>query len=236
MTNEAIRLVLERPNRGMHEDIIITPISKTVWWGYIWGETDQGYEPEGYIQEQGFEFFFVKARDKKFAAAVFRMGANEIHWYVAEKYRGKRILVQPLKEMILPFIFKRHADAEQQATVDTGTFAKHSAKLARKVGFRRVLVGEGKQKFVVKRKQVTEFVPTVCFRMNESELRELEHRTKKAIRATRMIVDALRVKQFDYFEEALPESVDVQVEDALYALESLVSHQREISMRETTRK
>ena len=71
MTNEAIRLVLERPNRGMHEDIIITPISKTVWWGYIWGETDQGYEPEGYIQEQGFEFFFVKARDKNLLRQCF---------------------------------------------------------------------------------------------------------------------------------------------------------------------
>ena len=57
MTDEAIRIVLERLNRETPKDIIITPISKSVWWGYIWGETDQGYGPQGHVQDQGFEFF-----------------------------------------------------------------------------------------------------------------------------------------------------------------------------------
>jgi hypothetical protein len=228
MTDKAIQDVLDRLNSGKHNDIVNRPIAKNVWWGYVWGETDQGYGPEGQIQNKGFEFYFVKAKDNRFAGAVFRMGANEMHWYVDEKYRGKGILVGPLRNIILPFIFRLHADEnEQEAGIEPGPFSKISTKLARKVGFRCVEEKDGRKKFVLKRKRAADLKLKNRPKMKVMELRALEDQTKKAFRQVRMIIDKLKVKQFDPFEASFPNEEDYAADLAMMELESLVTFLRE---------
>ncbi len=228
MTDESIQLVLDRVNSGAHTDIIIRQIGKRVWWGYAWGETDNGYEGEGRIQEKGYEFYFVQAKDRRFAAAVFRMGANEMHWYVDPEYRGKGILVEPLRKIILPFIFKLHFDeAEQEARIEAGRFAKFSAKLARKVGFRCVSTDGDKRKFVIKRRDVQRFRNRSWPRTTVEDLSEMETQLKRATRALMMIIDALHVRHFSPFEKTFPRLEDEQVECALYDLKALISTESE---------
>src|ERR1043165_6795516 len=117
MTDEQISLLLERLNDGQAHDIIIRPIGDNVWWGFAWGETPSGFMANG-VQEEGFEFFFIRADDTKFAGAVLRMGSGEMHWYVSEEHRRKGLLVAPLKRIILPFVFDRYASPTQRGTIN----------------------------------------------------------------------------------------------------------------------
>lgn len=231
MTDEAILSILDRLNSGEHEDIIISPIGRDVWWGFVWGKAENGYMPEGCIQEKGFEFFFVRAGDSKFAAAVFRMGPDELHWYVAAPYRRRGILVKPLRKTILPFVFKVHGEDQQEANVDTGPNATYSTKLARKAGFRRIASREGKRKFVIKRKNLAEFLPLLEQpRLNESELGEMDRRVNKLRRSARMILDLLRVKHSDPLVPGGLDSVIDEVECATFALKGFVSHELEMAV------
>jgi len=202
MTNESIKKILDRINSGKHDDVIIAPISNDVWWGYVWGETEQGYEPEGFIQEKGHEFYFVKAKDGKFAAAVFRMGMSEIHWFVGEKYRRKGLLVEPLRKTILPFIFSVHANIDQQeANIERGADAKYSAKLARKIGFCCVSTKDGDKKFVIRRKNVVKFVSSRRLQPKETEFKALKRQMQIAVRTSGMVLDRLRVQHAKDLED-----------------------------------
>ena len=205
MTNESIQKILDRLNGEKHDDIIIAPIGKNAWRGYVWGETEQGYEMEGDIQDKSYEFYFVKAKDGKFAAAVFRMGFNEMHWFVSENYRKHGLLVRPLKKTILPFIFKLHRKYDQQeASIERSPHAKFSAKLARKVGFRCVLIKDGSRKFVIRRENVAKFVSRIRYGPTENELSALKRQIQITFRSLAMVGDRLRLQHpGDYDDERI---------------------------------
>ena len=216
MTDEAIRLIIERLNYGNHDDIILGAIGKDVCWGFVWGETEQGLEPGGRIQTKGYEFFFIKSPDKGFVAAVMRGGSAEMHWYVLEKHRGKGILRRALKGMTLPFIFERYPHDEQEVSVARGKYATKSERLARSVGFKSVSFKDGVRKFVIRRDQVRQFKPVGPVRVTEAEAQRVESEVERVIRPTRMILDSLRVKNLEI------EILENLVEEAMYELRAFL--------------
>lgn len=213
MTDTAIQSVLDNLNGGKLDDIIVTAIRKDVSWGYVWDGINEREVAEGLTRERGFEFFFVRAKDGKFAAAVFRMGAEEMHWYVTEEYRGRGILVEPLRKVILPFIFKRYEENTQAGNIEDGPCARFSAKLARKVGFKCVSVKDGQRKFVLRRQNVPAYRSTTPRRPKEEDFRALQRQTNLAYRFTGMVFDRLRVQHLKDFKGAL--LLEDQVEDSL---------------------
>jgi hypothetical protein len=174
---------------------------------------DERRVAESLTRERGFEFFFVRAKDGKFAAAVFRMGPDEMHWYVAEKYRGRGMLVEPLRRVILPFIFKRYESDTQAANVAKGPCAQFSVELALRVGFRRVSVKDGKKRFVLHRQNVLKYRATTRIRPQKGDFRSLQRQTNLAYRFTGMVFDRLRVQHRKDFKGAL--LLEDQVEDSL---------------------
>ncbi len=176
MKDETILLLLERLNRGDITDTIVAPIGKRVFWGFVYDSIEESWESENITPEKGNEFFFVKSASGKFAAAVYRMGKDEIHWVVAKRYRRKRILVNPLKKVILPFIFAYHQEIKQQGTVKrNNSSAVHSAKLAERVGFTKIKSSEFEDVYEISNKLTGKYRQPHRKTRNATEIKKSSH-------------------------------------------------------------
>jgi len=174
MSDEQICVLLRRLNAGEARDIIIRPIGTDVWWGVVWGESPSALISNG-VLDRGFEFFFVRAGNGKFAGAVHRMGSDEMHSYVVEEYRGKGLLVEPLKTIILPYIFWKHRSRTQRGTTDPNRpFGLNSARLALRVGFRKSSESADGVVYEITRDDVPEYKPTSAPTGTERELEQLK--------------------------------------------------------------
>jgi RimJ/RimL family protein N-acetyltransferase len=233
MTDKSINRIIRRLNTSVASEVIRRQIGENVWWGYAWGTKDQGYNKH-HVQEEGYEMFFIKADDGKFAAAVHRMLAGELHWYVTPKYRGKGLLIKPLKEVILPFIFATYHWDSQRGTLDPHRkYAVPSAKVAERVGFKHVSdTDEGKRE-TVKKYNPFGFPPAT-----EQDLVELRNRVPKLARQARMLFDQVRVRfsnrinkeKLEYVEHEIDsftiDLIDI-IEDARYSVKAETEPQDE---------
>jgi len=213
---ENIVEILDRLNSGPCDDVIITEIGRATWWGYVWGPTIYGYACPDYVQHTGHEFFFVKADAKNFAAAVLFMGPNELHWLVLPRYRGKGILVEPLKRVILPFIFKRNENQpNQMATLDLKLpHAKHSARLAEKVGFQRMDETDTQYIYRIDRAAVPQYKQHRRPKITAEQAAQLETEIDAGIRSLGMTLDTIRVKHSHPFQNELAEDAFNRLQDA----------------------
>lgn len=186
MTDDQIQQALDRLNVGKADDIILRPISRDVCWGNVWCDPVN-------VQRDGYEFFFVRKRGE-FVAAVFRMGRDEMHWYVSPNHRGKGVLVKPLNRTILPFIFVHHGEQLLECSVTDGPFAMASERLARKVGFRPNGEDGPDRYFTMKRPaRLREFMlPRVAPSLADVEA--LDRETQRALRSVKIITDRLRLQ------------------------------------------
>lgn len=196
MTDETITRVLQRLNRNNASDVIIARIGDNVWWGFVYGETPSGhFSSPCEIQEEGDEFFFVKAKDGKFAGAVYWMGPDEMHWFVAEPYRGRRLLLDPLKKSILPFVFARDPNRPtQRCSVDLQRpCAAHSLRLAKRSGFKSVESSEERIVFEVSRNSVPRYKLRKQPKSPPSETVRISRLIRLSFRAIHMALDGYRV-------------------------------------------
>ena len=205
MTDKSIQSILRRINNGPADSIIVKSIGENVWWGYVWGLTPRGYSING-IEEVGYEFFFIKAENGQFAAAVLRMSAGDLHWYVSKAYRGRRLLLEPLQKIILPFIFHHHQEEMQTATADVSRrWAAQSIKLAIKAGFKKIRDSTNGEVYQISRHDVQAYKPIPKASGDLVELNGMKNRARLIARSLRMLTDVLEVK---YSEHINKEKVD----------------------------
>ena len=226
MTDEAIELLIHRLNRGNTKDIIIAPIAESVFWGFVYNAIpDVGLPPER-IEEKGHEFFFVKAGDGQFAGAVHRFGPDEIHWLVAEAYRCRSLLVEPLKTTILPFIFARHRQFEtQRGSLELRrSCAKQSASLAVRVGFQRVESSEDKEVYEIHRDLVPPYVSTRRPGPDHSHIEQLEREVRLGIRALHIALDTFEVNYSSHLNHNLAEEARTNLLCAQISLEDTMRY------------
>ena len=198
MTDEDIDSLLEQLNLGDATDVIIAPIGKRVWWGFFYEPIDISLKTQNMTPEKGREFFFVKSASGKFVAAVFYMGRSELHWFVSKRHRRKKILANPLKNIILPFIFAYHEQDEQKATVRlSNPSAFHSAKLAKRVGFQKIESSDGEDIYEMKRELVNKYILPQRRKNISTEVQDLKNQAHLHLRALRMILDSYQVKYAD---------------------------------------
>jgi hypothetical protein len=193
MTDESINRILRRLNTSKAPEIIRRQIGENVWWGFAWGTQPRGYMRAG-IQEQGEEFFFIKAPDGKFAAAVLRMGACEFHWYTVPAYRRRGLLIEPLKQVILPFIFAFNEHEFQRGTLDPRRpHASASTKVAQRVGFKHTEDKNGEHIYEVRRENVGSYTAFPFPAARPEDLQALKQRVNEATRYLRMLFDETRI-------------------------------------------
>lgn len=199
MTKEDIQSLLDSLNGGGAPEIIIRPIGKKVWWGFVWMPSSGAHS--GYRQEGGYEMFFVQAAKGEFVAAVFWHGPDELHWYVTEKHRRKGILVKPLQSAILPFIFHRHQRPKQGCSVDAWVEQREaSAKLAKRAGFREVPGEQGKLQFEMRADDAAPLQAIPRSKPTAEELEQLRSEAEQGLRSLRMAIDRLEIKFGDRIE------------------------------------
>lgn len=206
MTNETIQLLLDALNGGVAPEIIIRPIGKKVWWGFVWPPQPAGQAR--CLQEGGYEMFFVQAAKGEFVAAVFWHGPEELHWYVAEKARRKGIFVKPLRAVILPFIFHRHKCEKQSCSVECWVEHKEaSMKLAKRVGFQEVSSDDEKTQFEIRADEVSSYQKMPRLELAPSDLEQLKLEAELSIRSVRMVIDNLRVRFAEHITEGKLENL-----------------------------
>jgi len=228
MRDETIRRIIQRLNSGRHGNIIVAPLTKRISWGYVWNQKVKKSEQEYAIPETGSEFYFVKAADGVFAAAVYWMGCNQIHWYVRKKYRGKGLLPRQLKRTILPFIFHSHGNQErQELTIEPGRFVKHSERIALKVGFEFTSERDRVRKYTLMRQNVLKFAKPAKIQINEENFREIREQTLGAFRATRMTIGGMRVLGIVEIDYTQLSDIQEQIEDALRRIMNFTEHEME---------
>lgn len=180
----------------------------------------------------GYELFFVKAPDGRFAAVVQRFGMlgrqgpydikgpDDLLCYVSGAYRRKNILVAPMQRVILPFIFAKYNTPTQRATVDPdGRYAKYSMRLARKIGFQKVGELEDKHHiYEISRENARDYVEYTCDLGRLDELDELKEKVQTRIRVLQMAVDVLKVKYHKHVESQKIDRVSEAVGGACYRL------------------
>lgn len=186
MTDDQIQQALDRMNAGKADDVILRPISRDVWWGNVWCDPVN-------VQTEGYEFFFVR-KSKLFVAAVFRMGRDEMHWYVSPTHRGQGVLGKPLKQTILPFIFVHHDEKSLECSVTDGPFATASERLARKVGFRPNGEDGPDRYFSMKRPARLREFKLPRFAPSLADIEALDRETQRALRSVKKITDRLRLQ------------------------------------------
>ena len=185
MTDKQISNLLTRLNRGYSKNIVIAPITDNVHWGYVYDPVPKIGAPFGDFHYKGHEFFFVKAVDGKFAGAVHRFGPDEMHWFVAVRYRRRRLLVNPLVHTILPFIFARDTETKYQrgSLETTRRFAKQSASLAQRTGFKRLESNNGKDVYEIQRKDVKKNFRVPRKKPDESNIESLKREVCLSVRS-----------------------------------------------------
>ena len=196
MTDETISSILQRLNEDKIHDIIIGEIGESVWWGFVWPAIAQDCAMNFDIPLERDEFFFVKAADGQFAGAVYLLGEHDLKWFVAEPYRGKRLLVEPLKQIILPFIFDRNSGQYTQAGTlcVKSPYAKSSARLAEEVGFKKIGSSDGVDRYEIHKDSVAKFAPRKNLTSDIAALQLVIQQVDKNLRALYIALDELEVK------------------------------------------
>lgn len=175
------------------------------------------------IEENGYEFFFVKAKDGHFSAAVLRMAPDQLHWYVSESHRGKHLLVEPLKKIILPFIFHYHKTKTQSATIERlRTWAMQSTKLAIKTGFMRISTSEDKEIYQISCQDVPKYRPMRGKSGDPAELDEMKSQAKIGGRFMHMALDVLKVRYSGHVDSEKIGEISSTISDAqMYLLAAI---------------
>ena len=226
VTNETIQSLIDALNAGCASGVYLRPIAENVWWGFVWEPIPK--EPEKHSQEMGYEMFFVQAAESEFAAAVLWHGSNELHWYVTDKHRRKHLLVEPLKTVILPFIFNRHKCKKQSCSVESRIEHKTaSIRLAKRVGFRKVGSNREKTLFEIQAEEIAPFQKHPQPTPSLADLEQLKAEAELSIRSLRMVIDNLRVRFGELADEEELENWRAEFEgDVVYGVRECIEKAR----------
>lgn len=126
MTNQALEKLIDDLNDGDAQGLIfINHLQENVYLGRVWTDLPKGSSNN----IPYYTVYFIK-NDEKFIGAVLDMGSQDLHCFLKTEYRGKGIICNTLKDIILPHLFSEDR-VEQALTFET----KEAAKSAELAGF-----------------------------------------------------------------------------------------------------
>lgn len=141
MTNNTLSNLLRKLNKCDVEQIHSRPLKGKVEFAKVWfDEIEKGNVS---VPNGPHNFYFIKNDYDRYVATVYDMG-QELHWYVAYKYRKQGHLTMAMHDVILPHLFQSRK--EQHITIKESNIGrknfKASLSLAIKLGFEPIS-GEG---------------------------------------------------------------------------------------------
>lgn len=110
---------------------ILSQISSDIYFGKVWNHLPW----ENQIEYQGDKFYFINRIDHGFVGAI-EVTSSEMHAYLKPAFRGKGIMCNTLREIILPHAFRYNKTDVLRITIDQNFHGEqfrqieHSALLA----------------------------------------------------------------------------------------------------------
>jgi hypothetical protein len=139
MTEQTIISVIKDMNGKQENEFLLEPLSGNVDFTIHTSINDPNLT---YQRHSGrlYRFYLIKNQNGKYVAAVYNMG-GDLHWVVLPKYRKKGHLIKPLKEVIIPHLFRDQDEIKVSVIKEIGEeMFQASEKIALRVGF--ILVNE----------------------------------------------------------------------------------------------
>lgn len=136
MTTATIETIIRDLNGERRNEFELVDISPTVDLAHFTFINDPN--PHLQARRKKWSFFLVKGEDAKYAAAVYLM-EPDLHVVVLEECRKRGLLVQPMRDFILPYLMQWWGQIK--ITIDRNEndgCAPFSEKLALKLGFVKV--------------------------------------------------------------------------------------------------
>ena len=97
-----------------------------------------------------YRFYLIKDPKGKYVVAVYDMG-GDLHWVVLPKQRRKGYLVKPLKEVIIPHLFRDQEEIKISIIKEIGKeLFTASERIALKVGFVQINEDSEMREYIVK--------------------------------------------------------------------------------------
>jgi len=129
MTNDDLAGVIERVREGtaFENNIYIRSLLGNVALARVWFP-DSSW---GYPSEFGYSFYLVYS-DAVCVAAFLWMGSDDLHVFVKEEFRGRGIMSNAMRNIILPHLFLTHETMTEQHAQFS---APESKRLLEQVGF-----------------------------------------------------------------------------------------------------
>lgn len=194
MKDETIVEILNALNTGNRDcgDLVYGEIAKDVFRGFFYEKT-----PDLPFRIRRKEMFFVKSGDGAFSGAVYWHDSDNLHWLVLPEKRGKGLLTAHLQDSILPFIFDNNPEMTvQRATLLLGRpQAAFSARLAEKVGFKKVESNEERVVFELSKDAVKQPFHSIGKGRTNPEVRsKMIREMESAFAQLDMIADEFEVK------------------------------------------
>jgi len=217
MSNDTIQAFIDALNNGSRQ-FVLTQIGKNVWWGNAWHAAppdafDSRVRPE--------KLFFIKEPGGKFAAGVFWHGKEEIHWYVDPAFRRKGVLVRPLKDVVLPFLFKKFKLTVQRGSIDKrDPHSIASARLAKKVGFECIDDEYFIADYRLRKTNVKKLKTFKAAKPSKEDAAITFREIRLTMRDVKLLADRLMTDCVDALGENQVESLVRQIDDLADALHS----------------
>lgn len=208
MTTESIAKVIDSINDGTGNDLIFQrPLMANVKLATVWLEYPKGDSAD----EKAHTFYLVYSDDETCIAAIYVMGANDLHVFVKEDYREQGVMTQALSDIVLPHLFCIDRK-EQKATFNS----KESQGLLKNVGF----IILDRKNAVIRKEQVkhVDFPDLKPIPFPEERMKVLKKRVRIATGLLRMVNDEISLYSCGTLSEDIMDLV-LDVDEIAYRVD-----------------
>ncbi|MCR5890419.1 hypothetical protein LRS06_22080 [Hymenobacter sp. J193] len=144
MNDETLARLIYRANGAYGQEIVVErPLTDTVGWARIWLQAPHPNESD--LLTPNYDAYLIRDRTQRCVGLVIDHGENDLHAYVPPHRRGRGLMSQALREVILPHLLGRGDRTEQRITISRNygqaTF-EAAARAARAAGFEPLELGE----------------------------------------------------------------------------------------------
>ncbi|MBG8555008.1 GNAT family N-acetyltransferase [Hymenobacter guriensis] len=144
MNDETLARLIYRANGAYGQEVLVErPLTETISWGRIWLQAPQPDESD--LLTPNYYAYLIRDQAQRCVGLVIDHGEKDLHVYVPPHRRGRGLMSQALREVILPHLLGRGDRTEQLITISRNygqaTF-EAAARAARAAGFEPLELGE----------------------------------------------------------------------------------------------
>jgi hypothetical protein len=179
MTNETLERLIDQVQDGSASArVSVRPLLANVLIAKVWEELDG----LALFAERGLLVYFITEPVGGCVGACYWMGTNDFHVFLKEDYRGRGLMTNALRDVILPHVFQQEEHASQKATA-----SPDSKRMLERLGFTPVDGGDADQ-VSISRSQCKE----VSFPAAEPFTKEKKHALRRHFAVTACLMEQVR--------------------------------------------